>query len=254
MRIPTMTYRPSGVRLLVMMTMLWTMVPTAQAQRGDPAIRDKYLYTNPDPAAEGGIQGTIAYPDDRLVHALAMPPHEPRFVYLGTVTDNGRGFIFRGLPVAKYDLVLAFERDFYEGITLSYDDNTLTAADIESIADHINKSEPFYDVKRIHRTEGTTGREGTARSVLQELRTREIRRTVAGARVRSLKLALSEDVNIGWQLVRTRQILHQEPHPQHFQELLRHHYHPRLGDIRVVTRIRDLGELDLRDAKSSPYP
>ncbi len=246
-----MQYIRASLSLFVLAAWLCLPVTVADAGHDDPPMRDT-LYTDPDPSAEGGLTGTVIYPRDRLVAVLAMPPHHPRRVYRGNITDGGNGFRFQGLPIAKYDLILVFEKAFYEGLTLTYEEDTLTAADREAIADHIHQSIPFFDVKRIHRIQGTTGREGTARSVLQELRTREIRRTPPGTRVRSLKLAFSEDVNIGWQMVRTREILHQEARPGHFKELLQHYYHPGLSDIRVINRVRDLGELDLRDAETSP--
>ncbi len=221
------------------------------AEHDDPPMRDT-LYTEPDSSAAGGLKGTVTHPDERLVAVLAMPPHHPRLVYRGKIAPCGREFQVNGLPVAKYDLVLVFEKAFYEGLTLTYDENTLTDTDREAIAAHIHQSIPFFNVKRVHRIAGTTGHAGTARSVLQELRTREIRRTPPGTRVRSLKLAFSEDVNIGWQMVRTREILHQEARPQHYKELLKHYYHPDLGDIRVINRVRDLGDLDLRNAESTP--
>lgn len=227
------------------------MVSRTVAGHDDPPMRDT-LYTDPDPSANGGLRGTVVYPLDRLVAVMAMPPHNPRSVYRGEITGGGNGFRFQGLPIAKYDLVLVFEKAFYEGLTLTYDEDTLTEEDRRAIAAHIHQSIPFFNVKRVHRIQGTTGREGTARSVLQELRTREIRRTPPGTRVRSLKLAFSEDVHIGWQMVHTRELLHQEARPGHYKELLTHHFHPDLGDIRVINSIRDLGELDLRDAVTSP--
>lgn len=229
------------------------MLPVTQikATDDDPPMREKYLYTQPDPDAVGGLRATVAHPAERLVTALAIPPNEPRLVYQATITDEGRGFAFHGLPIARYDLVLVFEQAFYEGLTLTQDENTLTAQDRESIAEHINRSVPFFHLKRIHRVAGETGRGGKARAVLQEMRTRSIRRTDPGTRLRSLKLAFSEDVNIGWQLVNTREILHQEIGMRHYREMLHHYYHPRLGNIRVVNTIRDLGAIDLRDARAS---
>ncbi|MDK1030928.1 MAG: hypothetical protein QGD94_02880, partial [Planctomycetia bacterium] len=45
------------------------------------------------------------------------------------------------------------------------------------------KSEAFLDTKKIHRSEVTTGREGTARCILQQVRTRPV--TLQSAEVRS---------------------------------------------------------------------
>jgi hypothetical protein len=64
--------------------------------------------------------------------------------------------------------------------------------------------------------------------------------------VRSIKLALVEDVGtIGWSLVNTREIVRQEVRASDVKGLLAHRYNPKLGGVRVIDTVKDLGTLAL---------
>ena len=159
-------------------------------------------------------------------------------------------FRFTGLPVGKYDLVILYGDAFFEGLSLTQDENTLTDNDRASIADAIMKSAPFFNEKKIHRCEGTTGYAAKARCVLQEVRTRpvtlqsfELRSDI---QVRSIKLVLPEDVNIGWSVVNTREIVRQEVGASEYKGMLPHHFNSNLGNIRVIDTIKELGNLSLQ--------
>jgi hypothetical protein len=211
------------------------------------------LYTDPDSASGGGVQGEILAPDQKIVAIFATPQEAWEKVYRGEVVgEQGRSFRFSGLPIGKYDLVVVFANRFYEGLALNRDGAEkpgLTTKDQAKIAETINKSTPFFDTKKIHRVEGYTGRAGQARCVLQDLRTRpttlqsgDVR---ADIQIRSLKLALLEDVNIGWSLENTREFLRQEVAGDEFRGLLPHQYSPRLNNIRVIDSVKDLGKISL---------
>jgi len=216
-------------------------------------VQSSKLYTDPDPAAGGGVEGEIIAPNQAIVAIFATPQEAWEKVYRGEVVgDDGRSFRFSGLPIGKYDLMVVYGNRFFEGWTLNRDGADkppLTAKDQAQIAETINKSTPFFNTKKIHRVEGYTGRAGQARCVLQDLRTRpttlqsgDIRSDI---QIRSLKLALLEDVNIGWSLENTREFLRQEVGGTEFRGLFPHQYSPRLNSIRVIDSVKDLGKISL---------
>ncbi|MDD5677339.1 MAG: hypothetical protein PHW60_05015 [Kiritimatiellae bacterium] len=213
------------------------------------------LYTRSDPAASGGIYAKMALTAKPIQQAFAIDSGNPKLVYQGAVSKDGKEIRFTGLPTAIYDLMLVTRDSFYEGCRLARDPDTLTDRDRQAIAFMVNKSVPFFDTKKIHRCEGTTGRSGKARCVLQEARTLPItlqdHTTRTDIQVRSLKLAFLEDVgDTGWQLVMTREILRTEVDPGDVKGLLLHYYFPVLGGIRVVDTEKDLGEINLRQGAS----
>jgi len=200
------------------------------------------LYTAPDPSAGGGIHARLINSAPPMLQVFAVPADNPLRVYQGAIGADGHEFSFKGLPVAKYDLMLVSRDQFTEGFTLSAEPDTLTEKDRERIAAAIMKSIPFFDTKQIHRCIGITGSGGKACCVLQEVRTRPITlqdaTEHADIQVRSIKLAFLEDAgSAGWQLVQTREILRTEVTPSDRQGVLPHGYNPRLHGIRVTDSI-----------------
>lgn len=211
------------------------------------------LYTKSDPAASGGIRAMLTAFTNPVQRAYAINNGNPKLVYRGTVSEDGKEIQFTGLPAAIYDLMLMASDRFYEGCRLARDPDTLTDRDRQAIAFTINKSVPFFNTKKIHRCEGASGRNGKARCVLQEMRTNTSTQNAATEatgddyQVRSIKLAFMEDVGeVGWQLVLTREIQRTMVGSQDTRGLLPHYYLPSLGGIRVVDTEKDLGELNLK--------
>ncbi len=238
----------------VWMMALWLAIPGLLAGPLTLSKQSTRLYTAPDPEAQGGIQARLPDAASPILHVLALPEDNPLRVYAGAVSENGLQFSFQGLPVAKYDLVIVCADRFIEGLLLTLEADSLTSRDLEFIEAAIMKSVPFFDLKHIHRCAGSTGREGRARCVLQEVRTKPVflHDTLPGApgrtdiQIRSLKLAFLEDVGpVGWQLVRTREILRSEVAPQDVKGLLTHIFDPQLRGIRVTDAIKDLGTIHL---------
>ena len=218
---------------------------------GTGTVQSSRLYTPPDPAAGGGVKGRIARGDQPARAVFAMAVDDYRLVYKGEMAGDGREFAFRGLPVGRYDLVVLFDDAFAEGLTLTRDENSLAAADLASIESAVRKGTPFFDTKAIHRCEGTGGEAGKARGVLQEVRTRPVTLQSAAVRtdiqVRSLKLVLAENVGSpGWSVSNTREIVRQEVGPREPRGLLNHLYDARLGGIRVLGAVKDIGELSIK--------
>jgi hypothetical protein len=209
---------------------------------GASAERER-LYTAPDPAAAGGIQGTIASPVRPLEQVLAIPPDEPGSVYEGRIAgEDRRAFRFEGLPMGKYDLVVIYDDCFYEGLRLQRDADTLTPRDRARIEQTVQASEPYFTRKFIHRAEGATGRGQLARAVCTYLRDRPSAEGHTDYR-RTLKLVMLKDVGPGWQIVRARDLFPVSVKPTLAQP--RHHYAVVLGGIRVTRAIKDLGEIHL---------
>lgn len=205
----------------------------AMTAQGQPS---RFLYTEPDPDAEGGIEGRIARPAQPIRQILASAPTRPEKVYVGEVRGSDRqSFRFTGLPMDRYDLFVIYDDRFYEGFQLLRGQNTLTRKDKAQIEDILDRSEPFFNVKIIHRLEGETGRGNEARAVCTFGRT--------GLR-RTYKLALLRQVGPGWQVKRTRE-LYPRPIGQGVPIETDHEFSPALSRIRVTGQIRNLGDLNL---------
>lgn len=213
------------------------------------------LYTPPDPSAQGGIRGSILIPNKPVVAIFAMPQDDYRKVYKGEIVGGKSSFAFTGLPVGKYDLIVIFPDSFYDGILLNRESNTLTSRDGEAINKSIMKSTPFFDTKKLHRCEGVTGHAGKARAVLQEVCTHPVTLQDASERsdiqIRSIKVALLEDVNLGWSVTETREIIRQEVGGNETKGVLPNYHVARLGNIRVIDSVKDLGALSLAGGAGS---
>ena len=235
-----------ALRLLIFVAFI---AGTAFAQ--NPPERTR-LYTKPDPANPGGLKGRIAKPELPIEEILALPAENPEEVYEGQVTGPKRdAFEFKNLPVGKYDLVVIYPAAFYEGLQLSRDASTLTADDLKKIDASIQKSEPFFPKKTIHRVEGQTGRASTARLVatfyrdkgsellLQQFEGKSNRPDFR----RTYKLVMLKDVGPGWQITRARDLYPVWVDPKH--ALPAHHYSAALRQFRVADQVKDLGDLDI---------
>jgi len=205
------------------------------------------LYTEPDAASPGGVEGIVAYPAEPIEQILAIPPDEPQLVYAGTLTGaDRRQFRFDGLPMRKYDLVVVYKDHFYEGVQLHNEPNTLTQEDLAKIAATIQKAEPFFTGKTIHRVEGTTGRGNLARCICTFVREKGSETIAGGPRKeyrRTFKLVMLKDVGPGWQIVRTRDLYPVWTAPDGAHPV--HHYSRVLSKIRVSDTIKKLEPLHL---------
>lgn len=233
-----------GVVLLLLTVSVWA----AEKERGR-------LYTSPDMSASGGIVGKIIKPEMPIVQILAMPPDEPRFVYEGQISGASRqAFAFGNLPMAKYNLFVIYENAFYEGLQLSFEPDTLTDKDRQSITKIVNESDPFYNKKTIHRIAGTTGRGNLARCVVTQYRDGPGTVTadyvaLNGQGRRTFKLIWLKDVGVGWQVVQKRDL-----YPVTVDlRLLKpsHHYSDQLSNIRVTDKVKNLGDIDISKDKKN---
>ncbi len=227
-----------------------TLAETPTAAAGE-ARQSTALYTKPEANLENGIEGEIIRPRKPIKEVFASSSTDYKRLYKGKVVGpDKRRFVFQGLPIGRYDLVVLYDDRFYEGLTLDRrPDSTLTAESESSIKEIINSSTPFFNEKRIDRIKGTQDRH-KARSVFQEVRTRTITFHSGERRndiqIRSIKLGLLEDTGIGWALMETREIVRQEVEKRRASaHFLRHQHHPALKGIRTIGSVNNLGRINL---------
>ena len=225
----------SSFKIAILCVLCIFLSPHASAER------DR-LYSDLDPSSGGGISGEIVSPKRPVLEVLAIPPDEPRLVYRATVGGpNRRQFSITGLPMRKYDLVVIYDDAFYEGLDLHRDEDTLTTEDRHKINATIQKAEPYFTKKTIHRLEGTTGRGNLCRCICTYMRDRPS--TNGRAFRRAFKLVILKDVGPGWQVVRARDLYPTWIEPDKI--MARHTYNKQLGRIRVTDYVKDVGEINL---------
>lgn len=230
---------------------IFALLFAGAACAAEPPERTR-LYTKPDPANAGGLKGRVARPELPLEAILALPTATPEEVYLGEITGSKRElFEFKGLPVGKYDLIAIYPGAFYEGLQLHREASTLTPEDLKKINASVQKSEPFFTKRIIHRVEGATGRASGARAICTYFREKGselLMQTFNGQSNRpdwrrTFKLVLLKDVGPGWQIVRARDLYPAWVPPK--SSLPQHHFSTALTQLRVADQIKDLGDLDL---------
>lgn len=205
------------------------------------AERDR-LYSDPDPSSPGGIHGQLLVPSKPVRQVLAIPTDEPRLVYEATLGGDGNHeFTFTGLPMRKYDLVVIYDDEFYEGLVLSLEGDTLTAEDRTKIQATVDKAEPYFTKRIVHRMEGTTGRGNLSRALCTFLRDRAS--TNGKDYRRTFRLFILKDVGPGWQVVRSRDLYPIWTSPNFATPA--HHFDKQLSQIRVTDKVKDLGALTL---------
>jgi len=211
------------------------------------------LYTKPNPALDNGFKGGVTKPRKPIKQIFASATADYKRLYKGKVIGQDKQhFVFEGLPIGKYDLVILYDNTFYEGLTLNREQpNTLNKSSKASIKKIINESTPFFNKKRIHRIKGKKS-QYRARCVFQEVRTRPITLQSAATRrdiqVRSIKVGLLKDTGVGWALMETREIVRQEVvKATDHTGLLKHVYNPALGSIRTIGKMKNLGTIDLKE-------
>jgi len=210
------------------------------------------LYTKPDSANTGGLKGSVGSPALPIEEILAVATDDVEQVYEGEILGAQRNeFQFKRLPVGKYDLMVIYASEFYEGFRLNREASTLTPEDLGKIDASIQKSEPFFTKKILHRVEGETGRGQGARTLCTYVRENgselvfekfegkfsrpDFRRT--------FKLVLLKDVGPGWQIVRARDLYPVWMNPK--AALPAHKFSTALQQLRVADQMKDVGVLQL---------
>ncbi|MGA3172263.1 MAG: hypothetical protein ABSE62_14755 [Chthoniobacteraceae bacterium] len=206
------------------------------------------LYTPPDPSATGGLRFVSSQP---LEFAFAVPENNQEHVYKGAIDAAKTGVSFSNLPVAMYDLVLAATGQFYEGVSLNRDENSLAPGDLAAIEEIFSRSVPFFNVKRTVVVKGTPGDQGQAAAIVQWMRIggnlmNQNADLMVGHQIRSLRMAFLADVGVGWQVTATREIIRTDVFPKDMNKgMLPVSYVDALNGVRVVDSVKDVGAIDL---------
>ncbi len=220
-------------------------------------------YTKPNPKAKGGIVGVVKT-DRKLQAVIGVEPYTFKF-YKGAVQADGRGFRFAGLEPGEYDLVIKTTGHVYEGLTLdvpSEDDDPdigrLTVKQLQAVCDDTAeywfKTEDYFNEKKIVRFESDGER---ARMFVVQVRTKAVvdpAGTPIDAHIRRFDFVDMVKTKKVWQVLKSRHLLRQEVGRKSKDIKLKATYSPRLGQILVGEKVRDLGEIDLKKLPKPKKP
>ncbi len=233
-------------------------------------IQASKLYT--ESSAPGGISGQIANPPSEILAVFAVSREKQKTTQTTRLLEGGtrsdakyriavhiadlgadNAFSLAGLQEGVYDLFVLLEHDFYTGLVLTRRDNALTPADIRTIEEKLQASNPYFNEKHIARMAGTTGRAAKARALVQELRTLPVTLQDASVRAdiqtRSIKLFLMEDVSVtggpAWAVEETREIVRQEVGPPDTKGRIPEYFCKALSGILVIDTTENLGTIRL---------
>jgi len=223
-----------------------------------PLRADTY-HSKPDASQPGGVRGVVT-PAKGLQEVIVVEPYELK-CYQASVDASSGAFAVRGLPPGEYDLLIKTEGHVYEGLTLEHepDQNPPFAAlkkMLDEIATWYFDNEQYFDKKHIARA---TGEGDRARMFVMQTRTLHVV-TPGGEKIeghiRRFDFADLRKTGDAWQIVTNRHILRQEvPYDSNDIRVELHHA-PDLGGLLVVTKVKDLGTIDLAKLSSSErrYP
>ena len=207
----------------------------AAALRADPGR----IYTNPDPAAAGGIEGSTAI---ALTHALAID-HDRVRVYRADLGDGGKTFQFLHLPVGKYDLVLVAAGAVFEGLALGDPPDNPDPMSAKNLRTRIGAADSFFNRFAIHRT-GLAGDQALA--FVERVRDRLTLKQSGeklDANLRRFEIIELTKAADDWQMATTRHIYREEETGN--TAFLKHFFVSAIGNLRVVDTVKQLGTLAL---------
>lgn len=255
---PPVDPRPALCRIVVIGSMSLGLLGAADTEFDESNERTR-LYEATDPKSPGGIRGRILSPAKPIQQVLAIPPDAPEKVYQGEISgEKNDTFRFAGLPMRKYDLIVIYEDAFHEGLQLHRGESTLAEEDFVKVKAIVDKSEPFFTKKIIHRLEGETGRGNLSRCITTFVRekpsltymdAKNAVKSQSGFFRHTYKLVILKDVGPGWQIVRARDLYPKWVDPK--KKLPQHFYDSSLSRVRVADGIKDLGDLKLQAGDSS---
>jgi len=210
----------------------------AAALRADPGR----IYTVPDPAATGGLEGTTTM---QLTHALAVD-HERVHVYRADLTDGGKTFQFHHLPVGKFDLVLiAAGNTVYEGLALGDSASNPDPVSERNLRARIGAADSFFNRFAILRT-GVNGEQALA--FVERIRDRLTLQQSGeklNANLRRFEIIDLAKAGDDWQMSTTRHIFREEEPVRESPPFMKHFFVSAIGNLRVVDTVKDLGALPL---------
>ena len=225
-----MTEYPNARLCVILLLLAFCSPAFAQAGR---------IYTAPDPASSGGLEGSIAEP---LTHAVAVERDRVR-VFRAALSPGGTAFHFEHLPVGEYDLVL-FARSgaVYEGLALG-DPPALPEVSAKHLEERIAAADGFFNRSRIHRT-GVSPDGETLLAFVERFRANDVLQQsgkALGQMVRRFEIAELTRASDDWQLSASRHLYREgEPIFPQFRSTV---HVPLLGGLRVITTLHTLGSI-----------
>ena len=197
------------------------------------------IYTEPDPAAGGGIRGSV---DAVVTHALAVD-HQRVHVYRAAMSDGGKAFDFEHLPVGKYDLVfVTSDGALFEGLSLGPEPRGMAETSSQNLRTRVAAQDAFFNKSLVQRL----GVEGdTALVLVERVRDKEILKQSGeklAASLRRLEVMELAQASDDWQVTGTRH-LYREQAPIGRTDFLRHWYVPEIGGVRVIDSVKNLGAI-----------
>lgn len=248
------------------------LLPAVLADATNQVPVGTYLYANPaNPEQfEGRLTVRFATPGDRLVIAWGRRWRKDRQSREGTVEaerevfkpyrgqpiDDGAGAIFWNLPIDRYDIVVIDDKamTIHEGVRLMHENDPEQPIEqfLEEVRDSLGPREDriggwegFFDHKRFERIESDGVRAGVFLQQMRLGRALAESGAVLQGCIHSVDVVWVERAKVegvGWQVVNRQQLYRDEIPARTFFTC---HHVPELGGIRVGTRPREIGPIEL---------
>ncbi len=201
-----------------------------------------YIYTHPDPAAPGGIEGTSPVP---LTHAMAID-HARANVFSAPLSGDARSFRFEHLPVGKYDLVLVTkDHAVLEGLALGEPPAALSPGSLQNLEKSVTLADSFFNRRVLHRVGVEDGKALVFVERLRDGHTLKQSGEKLEANLRRLEVIELAQAGDDWQMVTTRHIYREGEKIEQGSPFFRHLYVAQLGNIRVVDGVKHVAPLEL---------
>lgn len=210
----------------------------AASLRADPGR----IYTKPDPAATGGIEGAAPM---ALTHALAVD-HELLHVYRAELSDGGKTFQFHHLPVGKYDLVLVTAgNEVFEGLALGPPPVNPDPSFEEGLRTRVGAADSFFNRFAILRAGVSEERALAFVERIRDRLTLQQSGEKLDANLRRFEIIELAKAGDDWQMSATRHIYREEELVRESPPFMKHFFVSAIGNLRVVDSVKQLGELAL---------
>ena len=237
----------------------WLLAITLTCLSVEAWLRGDTYHTPLKPSLPGGIVGVVS-PAKGLQTVIAFEPYEVKAYQALADEDTGR-FEFLGLPPGEYDLLIKSVGEVYEGLTLELTRGQKPSRkELDQVCEEIGstffKTEDYFNIKRIIRLTGTGVR---ARLLVVQTRTLEVVEPSGRpikAQIRRFDFVELLKTRKVWQILTSRHLLRQEVPYESKDIELKLTYSPKLGGILVGQRVKDLGNIRLKELpklKCSPY-
>jgi len=227
--------RRDGASALCILLLFLSPVASLWAQAG-------YIYTQPDPAAPGGIEGNSPV---SLAHVITIDQARSN-VYSAPLAGDAKAFRFEHLPVGKYDLILVTRgHAVIEGLSLGEPPSALTPVSLQNLEKRIALADSFFNRRVMHRIGVEDGRALVFVERIRDSPTLKQSGEKLEANLRRLEVIELAQAADDWQMVSTRHIYREGEEIEANTPFFRHFHSAELGNIRVVDSVKHLGPIAL---------